>query len=312
MVAENVIETHDRIKDMSIRGAERIAVGAASSMRDALAAERADDVGKLMARLEEDGAFLAKARPSAVTLPNAVNFVLVTARRLTAENPGPDTFRLELTKVIEAFIKETKEAIPKIGRIGARRVEDGYTIMTHCNSSTAIAVIAEAHRQGKDVRAICHETRPWGQGYLTAQQLSEAGVPTTLIVDSGMRYMMKKEKVDLIVVGADSITAHGAVVNKIGTSILGVCAKESRIQFLVAAQTLKFDPRTIMGDLEIIEERDTSEITDKELPGVQLRNPVFDITPAEYVDLIITEIGALPPSYVMNVLNDRFGWAKEQ
>ena len=179
--------------------------------------------------------------------------------------------------------------------------------MTHCNSSAAVGVIEEAHRQGKEFRVFATESRPWRQGILTVTQLAEAGVDVTLIIDSAVRYVMNDT--DKVFVGADTITSHGAVINKIGTSQLALAAHEARTQFYVCGETYKFSPMTMAGDMVEIEERETSEVVGPgEIPdSVKIYNPVFDSTPAQYIDAIITEVGMVPPTAVYSIMVRQLG-----
>jgi ribose 1,5-bisphosphate isomerase len=162
----------------------------------------------------------------------------------------------------ERFSAQSLEAVETIGRIGAKRIRDGDTVMTHCNSSAALSVIKTAHSQGKDVKVFATESRPWRQGLLTVRDLHQAGVDTTLIIDSAVRTVMKR--VDAVFVGADTITSHGALINKIGTSQLALAAKEARVQFYVCSETYKFSPMTIFGDMVTIEEREIGRASCRE------------------------------------------------
>ncbi len=202
----------------------------------------------------------------------------------------------------EKFIKRSSEAIRIIGEIGSRHLKGGEKILTHCNSKAALSVITTAHDQGKDIEVYATESRPWRQGLLTIRDLSDAGVPTTMIVDSAVRWIMKD--MDMVLVGADTICSNGALINKIGTSQVALAAHESRVPFMVCAETYKFSPRTVIGELVEIEERGVSEVLkDAELPkGVNVRNPVFDATPAEYIDSIVTEIGVISPYAAYEVI----------
>ena len=194
-----------------------------------------------------------------------------------------------------------------IAKIGAKRIKDGDVLMTHCNSSAAIGVITEAVRQGKDVKVYATESRPWRQGILTIRDLSAAGVDVTLIIDSAVRTVMSK--VDRVFVGADTITSSGSLINKIGTSQVALAASEARAEFNVCSETYKFSPKTLFGDSVTIEERDIGEIIRPgEMPeGVKVFNPVFDTTPAKYIDNIITELGIMSPGSVYGVMVRQLG-----
>jgi ribose 1,5-bisphosphate isomerase len=162
---------------------------------------------------------------------------------------------------------------------------------------------------GKRFEVFVTETRPRFQGHITAAELSKAGIPVTLILDDAVRYFM--QEVDKVIVGADAITANGALVNKIGTSMVALAAHEAKVKVYAAAETYKFSPETMIGELVKIEERDSSEvISQKELEqigSIKVRNPSFDVTPPEFIDLIITEWGIIPPVGAILILEDVFG-----
>jgi len=163
----------------------------------------------------------------------------------------------------------------------------------HCHSSTVMAILKEAWRSGKKFETICTETRPWHQGYISSRELSNFGIPTSLIVDSAVMHFM--DKVDVVFVGADTITKEGDLVNKIGTSQIALVAKHFNKPLYVATESLKFDHTRSSSDI-VIEERPLKEIIDpRRLPKVKLRNPVFDVTKTEYITSIITERGVFQP-----------------
>ncbi|RLI88940.1 MAG: ribose 1,5-bisphosphate isomerase [Archaeoglobales archaeon] len=289
-----------KIRTMEVRGAARIARFAAETLK--LFAESIN--GDFDEKMKKAAEILLKTRPTAVSLYNSVNYVL----RYEGENE--EEKRKNAIKRAEEFIKWIETAHEKIGEIGARRIRRNSVVMTHCNSSAALAVIKEAFKQGKVKEVFATESRPRMQGHLTIKELNEEGIPATLIVDSAVRYFM--DDVDCVIVGADTITANGALINKIGTSQIALAAKEARVPFMVAAETYKFSPKTLFGELVIIEERDASEVAPPEilsLKGVKVRNPAFDATPRDYIDVIITEIGAIPPEMAYLVIKERFGYA---
>ena len=297
-------ETAEKISTMEIRGAGRIAKAAAVALRDYAGSLKVDSMDEFTTKIENAAKLLVDTRPTAVSLPNAV--------RMTSRYTSVDVeeAREEIINNAEKFIKQADDALQKIGEIGARRIRDGDVIMTHCNSNAALSIITTAFDQGKDISVIATETRPRRQGLLTGKHLLDHGIPTTLIVDSAVRYCMKD--VDTIIVGADAIAVNGALVNKIGTSQLALAAHESRTNFLTAAETYKFSPNTILGEFIEIEERSIDEVLDEEtlvgLPKLNVRNPAFDITPPEYIDLIITDVGAVPPGMAYTIIKEHLGW----
>lgn len=301
-MSHKVEEVARKIAGMEIRGAGKIARSAARALRDFALSYRGNSARDFLSRLERAGEILKSARPTAVSLPNAVNYVLLAARGRS----DVEEIRSAVIEAAERFIASSKIALKKIGEIGARRIKDGDVVLTHCNSQAALSVITTAFRQGKQIEVIATESRPRYQGHITARQLAEQGIPVTLIVDSAVRTFMKQ--VDKVVVGADSIAANGAVINKIGTSQIALAAHEARVVFMVAAETYKFHPGTVIGALVEIEERPAGEVAPpEEFPGVKIRNPAFDVTPAEYIDLIITEKGVIPPQAAIMVLKEEFG-----
>ena len=297
---EEVLEAAEKIRSMEVRGAARIARFAAETLRNFALRASSENFDEEIGRAAE---ILLNTRPTAVSLYNAINYVMKYSGDTAEEK------RESLVRRAEEFINWVNTAQRRIGEIGEKRIKDGYTVMTHCNSSAALSVIKAAHENGKKVEVVATESRPRWQGHLTARQLKEAGIGVTLIVDSAVRYFIND--VDCVIVGADTITANGALINKIGTSQIALAAKEARVPFMVAAETYKFSPKTLFGELVVIEERGASEVAPEELLklGVKVRNPAFDVTPRDYIDVIITEIGAIPPEMAYIVITERLGYA---
>jgi ribose 1,5-bisphosphate isomerase len=297
------------IKSMKIRGAGEIARSAVQALRLTALKSKAESKDSLLNELEVAANLLLATRPTAVSLPNGIGYVMhkVRGASLTAQNVSE--LRELVVRSADEFIEASRQAVARIGEIGARRIRNGDILMTHCDSAAAISVIERAWNEGKRIEVYVTETRPRLQGRLTAKKLSEAGIPTTLIVDSAARYFVKDA--DKVIVGADAVAANGAVVNKIGTSMIALAAHEARVQFLVAAETYKFSAETILGELVTIEERDSEEIIEanehRKMPRVKVRNPAFDVTPPEYVDLIITERGVIPPQAAILILREMVG-----
>jgi ribose 1,5-bisphosphate isomerase len=305
-----VTETAEKIKSMEIRGAGRIAREAAEALRKYAAEIPESDVSSFRQEMEGAAQILIATRPTAVSLPNAVHLVMSGLERA-------GTFEEARKGVInraEQFIHSSQHAVENIALFGARHIQDGDTILTHCNSEAALGCILEAHRSGKEIEVFATEVRPRNQGYFTIRTLNDAGIKTNFIVDSAVRSFISE--VDLVLVGADAVTVNGAVVNKIGTSQVAHTAHEARVNVLVAAETYKFAPRTIFGELIQIEERDGDEVLADEiartLPFVTVRNPAFDVTPAEYIDLIVTEAGAIPPQMAYVIIREHLGWGIEE
>ncbi|HIQ03981.1 MAG TPA: ribose 1,5-bisphosphate isomerase [Desulfurococcales archaeon] len=298
------------IKSMRIRGAGRIARAAARALEIAAEKFEGESIEDFINYIKHVAQILVSTRPTAVSLPNAVAYVTSVIDKISRMDNINEAKKIIIGRARE-FIEYSLKATDKIGEIGSRRIEDGDVILTHCNSSAALSVIIHAFKQGKRVKVYATETRPKFQGHITAKTLLREGIDVTLIPDSAVRLVMKN--VDKVVVGADTIAANGAVINKVGTSQIALAAHEARVRVFVAAETYKFSPATVVGELVTIEERSPLEVVDedflKENKGIEVRNPAFDVTPPEYIDAIITELGIIPPQAAILILKDMFGWA---
>lgn len=300
-----VEQTFRDIRDMRVRGALDIAIAAADALGSVLE-EPSDDTEELIRILDRSGKKLKSSRPTAISLPNAVDSILHNAKR--NKNLEINEFKRVMALKVKEFIDEQNNALEKIAEIGSKLIGDGDVILTHCNSDTVIALLTEAWENKKKIEVICTETRPRNQGRISAAELSEHGIPVTLVVDSAANYVMKKLKVDKVIVGGDVVYANGDLVNKIGTSQIALCARELDIDFIAAVESIKFSPHSVMGALAEIEERGREEImAEGELPKVKVLNPAFDVTHAEFIDSIITEYGIIPPQGVYHILEERFG-----
>lgn len=309
-IPKEVLQIAEDIKTMRIRGAGKIARSAAKALM--IAAEKYHGpVTEFKEYMEKVSQIILNTRPTAVSLPNAVMYVMTRLRK--AEGDLLDLKQVVISSAKE-FIDKSLEAVKKIAEYGAKMINDGDVIITHCHSTAAVSIIIEAHRQSKRIKVYSDETRPKFQGRITSTQLAEAGVDVTLVPDSAMRLMIRKA--DKVVVGADAIASNGALVNKIGTSQLALAAHEAGVAFLVAAETYKFSPMTFIGELVKIELREPTEIVSKEWleanPGIRVLNPSFDVTPPEYISAIITELGVIPPHAAVLILSESFGWALQE
>jgi ribose 1,5-bisphosphate isomerase len=291
------------IRSMEVRGAAEIARRAAEALREEAVAYRGADAQELWTKMQKGKATLLASRPTAVSLWNGVQSVF----KGTSPEMEAEMLRRTIISNADTFIRRSNEAVEIIGRIGSKRIRDGDRVLTHCNSKAALSVIIQAHKDGKRIEAFATESRPWRQGLLTARDLAKAGIRPNLIVDSAARWLMKD--VDVVVVGADTICSNGALINKIGTSQIALAAHEARVPFLVAAETFKFSPKTMYGELVEIEERGSSEVVrpDEVPEGTRVLNPVFDATPPEYIDAIITEVGVVPPSAAYEIIVKELG-----
>jgi len=288
------------IKEMKVRGAPAIGIAAAYGI--ALGAQNIKTTNRdeFLSQLNQVTQTLAATRPTAVNLFQAIGRMEKAA--IGNNVPGVKGMLINEAKQIH---QEEIEATKRLSQLGAELIQDGFTILTHCNAGplatagygTALGVIKAAREQGKKISVLITETRPLLQGArLTAWELMREDIPVTLITDSMAGHFMKQERIDCVIVGADRIAANSDVANKIGTYTLAVLAKDNSIPFYVAAPTSTIDLSLASGDKIPIEERDSKEVTHFQgVPiapeGITAANPAFDITPHDYVSAIITEKG---------------------
>lgn len=291
------------IKTMEVRGAGRIARAGASALADFAADYKGSELSAFLTDLDAAKEKILGSRPTAVSLWNGVHAAVKGADACTTLEEARKTVMANAAR----FVESSENAVRVIGEIGAKRIQDGDVILTHCNSSAALGVIKTAFRQGKKFKVYATESRPWRQGVLTVNELAKEGIDVTLIIDSAVRSVMKF--VTKVFVGADTITSHGTLINKVGTSQVALMANEARVQLYVCSETYKFSPMTLFGDMVTIEERDHEEVIGnaKLEPGVKIFNPVFDSTPSKYIDAIITEVGMISPGSVYHVMTKQLG-----
>ncbi len=303
------------IKDLEIRGAPAIGVAAALALAATAIHSSPSSEEELIKKLEEAATTLRNTRPTAVNLFWAIDRVMRAARN--AMGKGIDAIIRSVTEEALSILREDLEMNKRIGKYGARLIDDGDVILTHCNAGalatagygTALGIIRAAVEEGKKIKVIATETRPVLQGArLTVWELLHDNIPVTLITDNMVAYAMKKLGIRKVVVGADRISIDGYVANKIGTLTIAICAKHYGIPFIVAAPTSTIDP-DIEGDNIPIEERDPEEVRTVlgkvriTVPNVPVYNPSFDITPPDLVSAIVTEKGIAEPPFKESLRN---------
>ena len=295
------------IQDMRIRGAPAIGVAGAFAVTLAASqlAESADE--DFISRLEMAADHIRSARPTGANLAWAVRRMMVAARKASSPQCACDDLVAEAVR-IQA---EDEEANHRIGKLGAELVPYGSSVLTHCNAGalatggygTALGVIRTAWAQGRISHVFATETRPLLQGArLTAWELHRQRINVTVIPDSAAGHLIRLEKVQAVIVGADRIAANGDVANKIGTYSLAVLARENRVPFYVAAPRSTIDLSLPSGDYIPIEERPAEEVThlggSRTVPeGVDVLNIAFDVTPHRYVSAIVTDTGIVREPY---------------
>jgi methylthioribose-1-phosphate isomerase len=298
----------DAIRTLQVRGAPLIGIAAAMGLVAGMRELRGAAREAFLARLLQLVALLGAARPTAINLRWALD--RMAHRAASAPGDGAaiwERLRVEATAIWE----EDRAMCRRIGEAGLALVPDGANVLTHCNAGalatggigTALAPIYLAHEAGRKLHVFVDETRPVLQGArLTAWELSQAGVPCTLIADAAAGSLMRGARVDLVIVGADRIAANGDFANKIGTYPLAVLARHHGVPFYCAAPSSTIDSSLADGDAIPIEQRSPEEVTSVAgrliaPPGVAALNPAFDVTPARYVTGYLTDRGLRQPPF---------------
>ncbi len=294
----------EAIRQMVVRGAPAIGIAAAFGLVLGARARLAVGDADWQVELEGDFTVLAESRPTAVNLFWALERMRERLQRLKS---GEDPLRALEAEAL-GILESDREANLTMAQLGMELIRkhqsNPQNILTHCNTGalatggfgTALGVIRAAYLDGLVERVYADETRPWLQGSrLTAWELEGEGVPVTLNADSAAAHLMKTRGITWVIVGADRITANGDVANKIGTYQLAVCAMHHGVRFMVVAPSSTIDMGLEDGEDIPIEERDGRELLDvggqRIAANVDAYNPVFDVTPADLIDVIVTEKG---------------------
>ncbi|MFX1451172.1 MAG: translation initiation factor eIF-2B [Promethearchaeota archaeon] len=282
-----------KIKSLEVQGATNVAKFGLQSFNKYVKTLNIASRDDFINKIEGASNLLKNIRPTEPCLRNGLQCVINKAKRILTDQVA--TLKYAINKNSEVYLNFLSNANKKIAEYGARRIVDNSTILTHCHSSAVIEILKMAYNEGKKIKVIISETRPMFQGRKTAKTLTEIGIETTMIVDSAMRWIVRHKPIDLILIGADSITVEGTVLNKIGSKLLALVAEENNIPFYVAATMLKYNPESAFGDLEVIEMRSEKEIWEKPPSNLKILNPAFETISRDLISALITEIGVFPP-----------------
>jgi len=299
---DQLLKDAERIKSLEIQGASNVATSAIDFLSNYAKRLKCENIEKCFENLYNARDILINTRPTEPAMKNGLKFIM---NKLEQEK---ETCIAEyISDIIEKYKNQYYDMLQKskkkIAEIGARRfpaASKNFIVMTHCHSSLVTAILLEAKKQGKDFKVINTETQPRLQGRKTAKKLLKAGVEVIHVVDSAMRWAVRHYQVDLIIIGADSITSEGTIINKIGSRLLALVAHEEHVPFYVASPLLKYNPETNLGILETIEMRDPEEIWENPPEGIEILNPAFETVSRRYIDGLITEAGIFASSHVSN------------
>lgn len=303
-MGDSVEVTAEKVRRIEVQGARNVAIAAIKAFQTLAEQTKATTKPQLLTELKDAQALFAAAIETEPLMRNAMRYLINQTQN--AETQKVVALRQVVIENADKFLKDLAASSDRAAEIGAKRIGDGSVVFTHCHSSTVTHMLAKAKANGTDFRIICTETRPAYQGRITAKELVGLGIDTTFIVDSAARTFMGEA--DIVFVGADAITSEGNVVNKIGTGGIAVLASEARKPFYVVSELLKFDPETLSGGCEKIEQRNPAEVWAEAPPKLTVRNPAFDVTPNRYIHGIICEEGVIPPQTVFEVMRKQYPW----
>jgi ribose 1,5-bisphosphate isomerase len=303
-----VRDTAERIKRLEVQGARNVAIAAIKALQASSEQTNTQTKTAFLEELIEAQSVLFASRETEPLMRNAVHWIITQAQDSSAEKV--DALKEMVASDVVLFLQNLEASRERTAEIGAKRIRDGMLVFTHCHSSTVTRMIAKAKGDGKEFSVICTETRPAFQGRITARELIDLGIQTMFIVDSAARSYMGD--VDLVLVGADAITSEGNVVNKIGTSSIAVLANEARKPLYVVSELLKFDPETLYGEYEGIEQRNPEEVWTEAPKRLSVRNPAFDVTPSRYIHGIICEEGIIAAQSIVETVNRAYPWVFKQ
>ncbi len=304
---ESILGTAERIRRLEVQGARNVAIAAIKAVEEAARESKAKRKEDLFHELSEAKTVLFSSRATEPLMRNAIRHVIHAVE--SSDKKTVSELVTVVSQVTEQFLERLEMSKEKIAAVGSKRILNNSRVLTHCHSSTVTNMLRKAKLDGKSFEVVCTESRPVFQGRITAKEMLDSGIRTTLIVDSAVRHFIND--VDFVVVGADAITSEGNVINKIGTSMVALAAKEARTPFYVASELLKFDPATIHGDYERIEERSPNEVWADPPHGLIIRNPAFDVTRREFIHGIICEEGIISPHSINELMIRKHPWIFE-
>jgi ribose 1,5-bisphosphate isomerase len=306
-LSDSVQVAAKRIKRLEVQGARNVAIAAIKAMEALASRTEAPSKKDFLRELVKAKETLFASRATEPLMRNALRLIINRVEKTEERNVK------KLTDIVsqasQQFLVDLENSTKKIAEIGARRIRNNHVILTHCHSSTVTNLLKRAKHEGRTFEVICTETRPMFQGQTTAKEMLELDIKTTFIADSATRFLMNQ--VDLILVGADAITSEGNVINKIGTSMVALAAQEARTPFYVVSELLKFDPATMYGDYEKIEERSPNEVWKNAPKDLVIRNPAFDVTRRDFIHGIICEEGIISPHSITEVMHRKYAWVFE-
>jgi len=301
MLPLSLKQTVKDIRSLKIQGAEAVSRESVKALKHVIHVSKAKTPAAFISEMKKAREELEKTRPTEPYLRNSMKcaFNKVIGGNLR-----------ELKEILFSRVQKTLKMMEHnrkhVVEIGAKKIKNGMIVFTHCHSSTVTSILIEAKNQGKKFIVHNTETRPRFQGRKTAEELSKAGIKVVHYVDSAARLALKKA--DIMLIGADAITSEGRVINKIGSELFAEVAQRYDIPVYVCSNSWKFDPDTIFGFTEEIEERPAFEVWKKPLKNVTVDNHAFEIIDVNSITGVITELGIYDPQILVEEIKRDYPW----
>lgn len=301
MIDKNIQKIAKDIKEIKIQGASNIELAAIKGIIEYL--RHTDKLGeKLIEEIKENINHLVVQRPNEPKLRNSMSYIYQKVKK----NPNNTE---ELFLEIEKYQGKTEEGNLRISEMASQLIVNGSKVLTHCHSTLVENAFKKAFDRGIDFEVFCTETRPRYQGRITAKNLSDYGIKTTLITDASITHYLKP--IDYFFTGADVVFSDGSIMNKLGTHAISLASKEFKTNHIVLTSTHCVETNDLLSFVQGIEERDINEVWEKETrpEKLNIRNPAFDIVPSDLINKFITEEGVFSPetlSFWVNQFQKKF------
>jgi len=294
-----------KFKSYEIASADGTAIAAAAALKDFAGQVSAKTPKGLLDELLQTTRGLRDARQSSAALQNCLDAIEAAGQNAYVEKRSLEVMRKQIVEACDGFVARIAKAKERIAEIGAKRIRSGDTLLTLCRSTTVLSILKTVAAQGKEIHVYVAESRPDLEGRMMASDIAELGLRVTLCTDFAARVFL--QDVDHMLAGGEAIAANGAIVSKVGTAALAELCHEARVRVLIALGSYKFSKETIVGRLITLEEGDPDRVVPpgETSPKVTVRNPLFDVTGAEHIDALITELGIIPPQGAYFLLKPR-------
>ncbi len=292
------------IKSLKIQGARNVAKASLEALIIVAKNSKAKTNSDFIKEFADAADVLSVSRPTEPMMRNLLRESVEFAEK-SAKKKTPAMVKKAVISHEKMLIRKMDGDAKKLATYGAKLIPNNAIVLTHCHSSTVTRILIAAKKMRKKFKVVSFETRPRYQGRKTAKELADSGIDVTLAVDGAMQMFMKKA--DIVLVGADSITSRGDLINKIGTSTLAHIAKMNDVSLYCAAELSKYSPKTMFGTREEIEERNPKEVWERAPRKVKIRNPAFEATAAKYINGFVTEVGVIPSQSFFAVATEKLG-----